>query len=1304
MSRLAVVRLFAAVLLLLAATSTIFAVEPSQPATASPVTDSATSWSAGTLIDPARGDLWAVSCPTPSFCAAVDWNGNVLTYNGSSWSTPDRIDQSVARLRALVSVSCPTPSFCAAVDWNGNVLTYNGSSWSSDRIDTGNDLLSVSCPTASFCAGVDDRGDVLIYTHGSWSAPDSIDPDSSFKSVSCPRASFCAAVDSSGNVLTYDGNSWSAPDSIDPAAEHATGLSSISCPTASFCAALDSSGNVLAYRGSSWSSPKSIDPGGQYLAQSVSCPTASFCAAVDGNGNVLTYKGSSWSPPDRIDPGGSLASVSCPNTSFCAATDGAGNVLTYRGSSWSKPYIIDRSRSLESVSCSTQSFCVAVDNAGNALVYNGSSWSSLDSVDLWRFLSSVSCPTPSFCVAVDGSGNALVYNGSSWSSPKTVDHFEDLQSVSCPTTSVCAAVDTNGNSLTYNGSSWSSPEIIDNVRDLSSVSCPTPSFCVAVDGSGNVLTYNGSSWSSHHEIVPNGDWVKSVSCPTSSFCAAVDTDGNVRTYNGSSWSSLDSVDPWGSPSSVSCPTSSFCMAVDLDGNVLTYNGSSWSPLDSIDPDSYLVSVSCPTASFCVAVDTAGYAFTYSSQSTTQLLIANISPDSGPTDGGMPVTIRGTNLSTVSSVYFGAAGVDTVNSCSSTACTVYLPAHAAGEVNVKAVTSTNQLSNDTVTFTYGAPRITVSPGFSYTFTAPIDQLSAAQTFEVTNSGTTDIELAEDDFVGSTAGDFGNASDDNVCASVLLAPKQTCPLSVVFFDPTVGVPKAELDIFDGAQKQVAAVDLGGASTGPIVTSVTEVPQMADPVLVITGSGFGDSTTNLHLHAKTQTSYFELADGSNWTAGDSSGTCDATIDEWSTTTIIVTPDVGGFLSPCPLDIGHSLSVTIKSTANAKYSVSTSTPVISTSGLAVPSVTGLSQDHGSQSGGGKLTITGTGLSDVDAVEFGPYGTTDVTPSADGTSVAVNKVPSATVAQGVSVIVTTKDGLSSSPASSCWLPNVYLTYCSDSYFYLSEQKFSYAADGAFDNTLSVGPSGESGDDETQTGSQPPEQDESDSDDSEACAGNPSLSGSLSFETQGTAEAAASGQLSAATNGLLLSAMLDSGTLDITKVETTVTLSGSTSGEVDAPILGVPCVLALYDRVTGTVGASVSLGMTLKNLAITFTGGFVNGQLVGPETKSAGSFTITCNAQPLTSSNAKSCITFQPPTGSIQGSLAVSLWLQAGPDEASLGIGPHLTFNGSADSAGTVSWGACLGLDADAEVDIDPLHLGGTAELINPQIALKGTC
>jgi hypothetical protein len=58
------------------------------------------------------------------------------------------------------------------VDGNGDVLTYDGRSWSSPHsIDAGNGLASVSCPTASFCATVDNFGNALAYDGSSWSAP-----------------------------------------------------------------------------------------------------------------------------------------------------------------------------------------------------------------------------------------------------------------------------------------------------------------------------------------------------------------------------------------------------------------------------------------------------------------------------------------------------------------------------------------------------------------------------------------------------------------------------------------------------------------------------------------------------------------------------------------------------------------------------------------------------------------------------------------------------------------------------------------------------------------------------------------------------------------------------------------------------------------------------------------------------------------------------------------------------------------------------------------------------------------------------
>jgi len=87
MPKLAAIRLFAAVALLFATTSAILAAGFPSPAAASTA-----GWSSGVLIDPLAGEPISVSCPTAGFCVAVDSVGNILTYNGSSWSSPKSID------------------------------------------------------------------------------------------------------------------------------------------------------------------------------------------------------------------------------------------------------------------------------------------------------------------------------------------------------------------------------------------------------------------------------------------------------------------------------------------------------------------------------------------------------------------------------------------------------------------------------------------------------------------------------------------------------------------------------------------------------------------------------------------------------------------------------------------------------------------------------------------------------------------------------------------------------------------------------------------------------------------------------------------------------------------------------------------------------------------------------------------------------------------------------------------------------------------------------------------------------------
>ncbi|MDA8067055.1 MAG: DUF4232 domain-containing protein [Actinomycetota bacterium] len=277
----------------------------------------ASSWSGPAGID--ANALNSVSCPSASFCAAVDGAGGALTYNGSTWSTPAAVDTT-----SLVAVSCPSASFCAAVDGAGGALTYNGSTWSTPvHIDTQtNTLTSVSCPSASFCVAVDDLGEAFTYNGSTWSTTAAVVDHNALTAVSCPSASFCAAVDDAGGATTYNGSTWNTTYGIDAN----TALRAVSCPSASFCAAVDDAGNALTYNGSAWSAPAAVD---NTRLTSVSCPSASFCAAVDFRGNALTYDGT-WSSPAAVDSSSPpLMSVSCPSSSFCVAVDFGGNAYKY---------------------------------------------------------------------------------------------------------------------------------------------------------------------------------------------------------------------------------------------------------------------------------------------------------------------------------------------------------------------------------------------------------------------------------------------------------------------------------------------------------------------------------------------------------------------------------------------------------------------------------------------------------------------------------------------------------------------------------------------------------------------------------------------------------------------------------------------------------------------------------------------------------------------------------------------------------------------------------------------------------------
>jgi hypothetical protein len=267
------------------------------------------TWRGRTTIDPNRGEPTSVSCPSTTFCVAVDDTGNWLRYNGTSWSAP-------ASFGASSSVSCPSAQFCLALGGGGS-FQYNGSSWSATTAAAPYGLDSVSCESSTFCAAVGVRYN--------------------------PNPQIGGVID---EAAIFDGSSWSPPTTLDSFGIQSTiGVASVACPTVTFCEAVDDGGNAFTYTATGWSAASSDGLGSSFTSMtpvSVSCSSNTNCTAVYGN-DAAKFNGSGWSSPVAVDDasGEGLDSVSCTATGFCAAGDAAGRAVTGSGLGWSTPTQVD---------------------------------------------------------------------------------------------------------------------------------------------------------------------------------------------------------------------------------------------------------------------------------------------------------------------------------------------------------------------------------------------------------------------------------------------------------------------------------------------------------------------------------------------------------------------------------------------------------------------------------------------------------------------------------------------------------------------------------------------------------------------------------------------------------------------------------------------------------------------------------------------------------------------------------------------------------------------------------------------------
>ncbi len=104
----------------------------------------------------------------------ADVAGYALVGPSVSWSQPVQFDTD-ANGTGLAQVSCPTVDFCSALDGDGNLISYDGSTWSPPTEPNSDRSQAIVCVSASHCVAGDGRGELQYFDGAQWSTPVQVD-------------------------------------------------------------------------------------------------------------------------------------------------------------------------------------------------------------------------------------------------------------------------------------------------------------------------------------------------------------------------------------------------------------------------------------------------------------------------------------------------------------------------------------------------------------------------------------------------------------------------------------------------------------------------------------------------------------------------------------------------------------------------------------------------------------------------------------------------------------------------------------------------------------------------------------------------------------------------------------------------------------------------------------------------------------------------------------------------------------------------------------------------------------------------
>ena len=368
-------------------------------------------------------------------------------------------------------------------------------------------------------------------------------------------------------------------------------------------------------------------------------------------------------------------------------------------------------------------------------------------------------------------------------------------------------------------------------------------------------------------------------------------------------------------------------------------------------------------------------------------VTSISPNTGSTVGGTPVTITGTNFATGATVTFGATAANNVVVVSSTSITAITPPGTTGAVTVTVTNPLAQSGSLTNGFTYklvttityvqgnSATPQTAQTSVTVTFTAAQTAGDLNVVVVGWNDSTATVSKVSDKSGNIYTPAVGPTIQSGVATQTIYYAKNIFPAAAganivtVTFATTAAAPDIRILEYAGADPNTP-VDVTAAASGSSATSSSGAAITTNATDLIFGANLVQTVTTGAGSGFTKR-LLTSPDG------------DIAEDEMVTA-------IGSYSATAPLTSGQWIM----------QMVAFRTPSAATAG---PTVTSVSPNTGPTAGGTPVTITGTNFAAGATVTFGGTAATNV--SVIGTTSITATTPAGT--SGAATVTVTVSGQS---------------------------------------------------------------------------------------------------------------------------------------------------------------------------------------------------------------------------------------------------------------------------------------------------------